>query len=114
MVVFSVFGGTGTTLQLCWQGFVGRICCQVEDSWIVMTAAAHYEHTDCENIRNIRDLGHRKGLLRRMIIVSIGDFLLGDARPLQMQQQRQTETSTIVMTAVAVVIVLVMNQSQQY
>ena len=23
MVVFSVFGGTGTTLQLCWQGFIG-------------------------------------------------------------------------------------------
>eukprot|EP00439_Symbiodinium_sp_Y106_P014443 s5119_g2.t1 len=26
MVVFSVFGGTGTTLQLCWQGFVGTTC----------------------------------------------------------------------------------------
>lgn len=23
MIVFSVFGGTGTTLQLCWQGFIG-------------------------------------------------------------------------------------------
>lgn len=26
MVVFSVFGGTGTTLQLCWQGFIGTSC----------------------------------------------------------------------------------------
>ncbi|CAJ1454537.1 unnamed protein product, partial [Effrenium voratum] len=26
MVVFSVFGGTGTTIQLCWQGFVGTFC----------------------------------------------------------------------------------------
>ena len=26
MVVFTVFGGTGTTLQLAWQGFVGTSC----------------------------------------------------------------------------------------
>ena len=39
MIVFSVFGGTGTTIQLCWQGFIGtsaacRLAMVAMGSWL--------------------------------------------------------------------------------